>query len=318
MRAGGFALSLLAVPLNVGVLRALEEESLCLDDLRRAAGAPPQTTMRGNLRTLTELGILERRSQNRFPGSVEYDLAPAGVDLLRVSRVLEDWLGRSPEGSLRLGSPAAKNAIKALIEGWSTGIVRGLAARPFSLTEISRLIAGVSYPSLERRLTAMRLAGQLELGAGSRRGTPYVVTDWLRRASAPLTAAALWERKRASGSTSRLIRIDAEAGFLLMVPLLTLPSDVSGSCRLTMELGQAGGELQLGGVQIEVDEGRIVSCVARLGGGVDGRASGTGRAWLRALVEGETDELHFGGARGLGTQLVEGLHSALFAAPQRT
>lgn len=318
MRAGGFALSLLSVPLNVEALHALEEGPLALTDLRRAVGAPPQTTMRGNLRTLTEYGILERRPQNRFPGSVEYELASAGVDLLGVAGVLEDWLERSPEGSLQLGSPAAKNAIKALIEGWSTGIVRGLAAQPFSLTELSRLIVGVSYPSLERRLTAMRLAGQLELGPGSRRGTPYVVTDWLRHAGGPVAAAALWERKHVASKTSGLTKIDAEAGFLLMMPLLTLPSDLSGSCRLTMELGQVGGELQLGGVQIEVEEGRIVSCVSRLGGGVDGRASGSPRAWLRALVEGETEELHFGGARELGIQVVEALHSALFRAPQPT
>ena len=68
-------MSLLSLPLHVHVLRALEEEPLALIDLRRAVGSPPQTTMRGHLRSLTEAGILERRRESDFPGSVDYELA---------------------------------------------------------------------------------------------------------------------------------------------------------------------------------------------------------------------------------------------------
>ena len=58
----------------------------------------------------------------------------------------------APEGPLALGSSTAKSAIKALVEGWGTNMIRALAARPLSLTELNGLISGLSYPSLERRL----------------------------------------------------------------------------------------------------------------------------------------------------------------------
>ncbi len=38
-------------------------------------------------------------------------------------------------------------------------MLRALAAGSLSLTELDRLIGALSYPSLERRLVAMRLAG---------------------------------------------------------------------------------------------------------------------------------------------------------------
>ena len=55
-RAGAVSLSLLSAPLNVHLLRALEEGPLALIDLRRAVGSPPQSTMRVYSRTLVEIG----------------------------------------------------------------------------------------------------------------------------------------------------------------------------------------------------------------------------------------------------------------------
>jgi DNA-binding HxlR family transcriptional regulator len=318
LRAGSFALSLLAAPPNVHILQALQDEPLSLYDLRKAVGAPPQTTLRGNLRTLGEQGLVDRRLQNSFPGSVEYELSRSGIDLLEVSQVVEDWLQKAPEQALELGTSAAKNAIRALVEGWSTGIVRALAARPLCLTEISELIVGVSYPSLERRLTVMRLASQLETRSSSGRGKPYVVTDWLRHALGPLAAGTRWERAHAPTGASALGKIDVEAGFFLALPLLKLSDDLSGSCRLAVELGRVDGELRLAGTQAVIKEGQLVSCGSRLGGRVDGWVSGSSSAWLRALLEGHTDELELGGDCDLASHLVEGVHFALSPAPQPT
>jgi hypothetical protein len=46
------------MPINAFVLPALAEESKALMDLRRDAGSPSATTMRGHLRTLTETGVI--------------------------------------------------------------------------------------------------------------------------------------------------------------------------------------------------------------------------------------------------------------------
>lgn len=311
MRAGGFALSLLSVPLNVQVLRALEEEPRSLIDLRRAIGSPPPTTMRGHLRTLTELGVLERRRENDFPGAIAFELGRCGKDLLALADILDAWLAASPEGPIELGSNASKNAIKALIEGWSSAIVRALAAKPLSLTELSRLIHGLSYPSLERRLGTMRLAGQIERCAGVGRGTPYAVTDWLRQAVAPLAGAQRWERANPAVEAAPLSRIDIESLFLLAVPLISLPPEHSGFCRLAIELPSGDGH-RLAGAMVEIQDGRAVGCVSNLEGTANAWALGSATGWLSALIDADLDQLELGGDCQLATAALDQLHGALF------
>jgi DNA-binding HxlR family transcriptional regulator len=316
VRAGAHALSLLSVPLNVHLLQALADEPRSLMDLRRAAGSPPQTTMRGHLRALTEAGILERRRQNEFAGSVDLELGRPGRDLMAVAGVVRDWLGMSPEGSLELGTPASKSAIKALVEGWTTGVVRALAARPSSLTELSSIITQLSYPSLERRLGAMRLVGQIERCPGGGRGTPYRVTPWLRYAIAPLAAAARWERQHLAAETPSIGKIDVESAFLLTVPLLNVDSERSGRCRLAVESRNGNGERRLAGVMVEIDAGRITSCVSRLDGEPQGWASGSAVSWLGAVIEHDPERLELGGDRALPTAVLEGLYGLLFRSRQ--
>jgi DNA-binding HxlR family transcriptional regulator len=280
-------------------------------DFRRAAGSPPLTTMRGHLRALDKAGIVDRRRQPDFPGSVDLELARAGRDLLTVSRVLRAWLLESPSGPLELGSPAAKSALKALVDGWSSGVVRVLAAKPQALTDVSRIITGLSYPSLERRLGAMRLNGLIEPCPGSGRGTtPYRLTDWMRRAVGPLAAAARWERTHLPEETMRIRPIDIESAFLLVVPLITLTRDQTGVCRLAVEITH-GSESRQAGVLVSVDEGRIQSCVTRLDGSVDASAVGSVSAWIDAMLEGAGGRLELSGQRRLAAAFGMGMPAAM-------
>jgi DNA-binding HxlR family transcriptional regulator len=317
VRAGSHALSLLAVPLNVHVLTALAEEPKALTDLRRAVGSPPQTTMRAHLRNLTQARILERRRQNDFPGSVDYQLDGAGRDLLTVMGALEAWLAEAPIGGPQSpGSAAAKSSLKALIDGWDSTMIRALAARPFSLTELNKLISVLNYPSLERRLGALRLGGLVQASPGRTRATPYEASDWLRRAIGPLVAAIGWERQHLP--VAPVGRIDIEAIFLLAIPMLSLPAEISGRCRFAVELRDSAGDGALAGIMVAVEEGRIVSCVARLQGDATAWASGNPVAWIRTLLDAEAEGLEVGGDQELAMALFGGLNGALFGAPQRT
>jgi DNA-binding HxlR family transcriptional regulator len=306
----------LSTPINVFVLQALAEGPRSLVDLRREAGSPPQTTMRGHLRTLAQTDVLVRRRRNDFPGSLDFELTPVGRELWGVAQVVNAWLRSAPGEPLTLGSGSARSAVKALVEGWGTSMVRALAARPLSLTELNGLINGLSYPSLERRLGAMRLAGLIERIPGRGRGTPYTVTSWMRHAIAPLGVAARWERRYAPAETVPIKRLDAEAAFLLTIPLLRLSPDLSGTCRLAVAVGSGGSE-RLAGVLVGVEEGRVVSCVASVRGHADAWASGSTQAWLRAVIEQDTDLLEMGGDGALAQSLLEGLHGTLFSALKR-
>jgi DNA-binding HxlR family transcriptional regulator len=236
LRAGGRALMLLVAPLNLEILRHLEPAPRSLHDLRRELGGPPQSTLRLHLRALAELGAVESQARDGPPASADFGISRGGRALLRLGDMVEAWLATAPTGPKQLGSTAAKSSIKALVDGWSSHIIRVLAARPLSLTELNSLIPRISYPSLERRLTAMRECDLVEAQPGSGRLTPYKVTRWLRQGVGPVTAAIAWERTYAAEKTARVGRLDVEAAFLLAVPLLDLPRRTNGKCRLAVEV----------------------------------------------------------------------------------
>jgi len=263
MRSGAQTLDLLATPLTAAILRTLGAGARQQAELRREIGLPAQTTLRAQLKRLVSLDILEKRRRDRFPGALEYELTDAGRELLSVVDVLEGWLEQAPEGRLELGGRAAKTVVKALTEGWSTTMVRALAAGPLSLTKLDSVIGSLSYPSLERRLTAMRLAGQVEAARGDGRGTPYAIMVWLRRGIAPLLSACRWEHRHQMHFAVPLAALDIEAMFLLSLPLLTLPPAATGTCRIAAEV--RGGR-KLAGVMVKMSRGTIVSYQTKLEG----------------------------------------------------
>ena len=310
-RSGAATLALLATALNSRLLRALSGGPRRQTELRLETEMPAQTTLRAHLRELCEAKAVLKRRRNRFPGVLEFELSRAGADLMGVVTVLERWLEQAPDGPLELGAPAARSATKALADAWSTTILRALAARPLSLTELDHIIASLSYPSLERRMGAMRAAGQIEARPADGRGTPYSVTRWLRQGVAPLTAAARWERLHLASNAPGLGTLDTEAAFLLAVPLLRLPPELSGSCRMAVE-HLSGSAPRFAGVLIEAKDGKIVSCATRLRGNPDAWASGSTSAWLAALIEGDFDGLELGGDGRLARLVLHGLHRSLF------
>lgn len=314
-RTGAQALGLLAAPLNVEILRALKDESRNLLELRQAVGSPPQSTMRVYTRTLADLGVLERRRRNEFPATAEYSLAPAGRELIYVADVLEQWLQAAPPGPLTIGSVAAKSATKALVGGWSANIVRALAARSLTLTELNVLIPKISYPSLERRLGAMRLANLIEAQPSDGRGVPYQMTEWLQQAVLPLTAAVAWEQQHLQEPEANIGGIDAEAAFLLAIPLISMGSDVSGKCRLSVEVRGASDPV-FAGVIVSIDAGEITHCTARLKGPSDASVSGTPSAWIRQLEGANEPQLEMSGDFVLARAFVEAIQ-ALSPTPTR-
>src|SRR5262249_33270085 len=152
-----------------------------------------------------------------------------------VAESVKKWLKRAPDGPVALESGAGKGIVKALVDGWGSTIMRSLATRPMSLTELDRHIADFSYPALERRLSSMGMAGLSEAHQSRGAGTPYRVTDWARRGVAPLVAASKCEREHLGAGAAPVTQADIEAAFLLAMPLVGLPTGTSGTCQLEVE-----------------------------------------------------------------------------------
>jgi DNA-binding HxlR family transcriptional regulator len=226
---GTETLLLLSIPFNVTVVMDLAASPRSLAEIGARRGSPPVTTMRGRLRSLARAGVVEKRRQAGFPGYVDYRLTAAGQDLPELFTVLATWLEASPGGSIAFGSDTAKGAIKALVEASSSGIARALARSPLSLTELSREVTCLSYPSLERRLSTMRRLGLVEARSSRRRGIPFVTSDWMRAAAELLAAAAAWERRAGGIRSGRgraprpLSRSDGRPDRATSEPAISLP-----------------------------------------------------------------------------------------------
>lgn len=309
-------LSLIAGPLCAPILRAHLDGPLRLPDLRERIGGAAQTTLRGQVGNLRGIGALERHVRGGMPYTVENELTDTGRGVLAVAEIVEGWLTRAPQGPIALGSEPAKGALRALIGGWGSTMLRALAARPLSLTELSSVIGDLSYPSLERRLSAMRAARQVEPkpngGSGAK---PYAVTDWTRQAVRPLVAAGRCECEHLAAETEPLTRIDIEAAFLLSVPLVDLDVTHSGSCLLAVDTGSTGtGESKgrLAGVRVEIETGSVVSCSSRLEEDPRTWVLGSIDSWVEAILEGRTQRLRIGGdSPALAEGLIARLHGAL-------
>lgn len=308
VRAGGLALSVLATPLNFQVLRALAEHPMRLAELRKRTGLPAQTTLRGHLANLSDLGVLSKRPTQQMPYAVENELTPMGRELLEVAERLQLWLSQAPDGPISLENGAAKGAVKALTDGWGSTMMRALAARPLSLTELDSAISDLSYPALERRLSSMRIAGLVEAQPSKGAGTPYAVTEWARRGVAPIAAASHCEQVHLGSKSAPVTQLDIEAAFLLATPLVGLREPVAGLCQLEVE-PMAGLIPQPTGVQVVVENGKVVSCVSRLEPDPPAYAAGSAAKWFDAVRGGKVGELRFGGSRRIAEDLVAGLHA---------
>jgi DNA-binding HxlR family transcriptional regulator len=318
-RAGGTVLSLLAGPLCASILRAHLDGPLRMPDLRERIGGAAQTTLRGQVGNLRSIGALERQVRSGMPYTVDNHLTDTGRGILEVAEAVEAWLARAPQGPVALGSEASKGAIRALVAGWDSTVIHVLAARPLSLTELNSVIVDLSYPSLERRLSGMRAARQIEVQPNpTGKAKPYTVTKWTRHAVGPLVAASRCERRHFAGETDPLAGIDIEAALLLAAPLASLPAECTGACLLTVSAAAGNSPesaQQENGVHVEVERGKIVSCDLRSKCDPGAWALGSADAWIEAILDGDFAALRIGGVEGdLARSLVDALHGALWLA----
>jgi DNA-binding HxlR family transcriptional regulator len=271
--------------------------------------------VRAHLKGLEGAGIAAMQPREGSPGVVEWALTDEGRDLLAVHAALARWLKAAPSGPMELGGDAGKMAVTALLGGWSSTILCFLAAGPLSLTELAECIKEVSYPSLERRLSAMRLTGQLQAcPSDGNKGTPYEITEWLRQGTTLLAAAVRWEYEHRS-ETVPLSRTDTEAALLLALPMLHLGLDLNGTCGLGVQIDDEDGSHC--GASASVKKGKVVDCSPELEDDVDALATGTPPSWAHAMLEASTDRLELDGNKKLAAGLVDGLHGTLFGNGQR-
>jgi len=243
-----------------------------------------------------------------FDPDAKMTATPAGMEALFVATALQGWLRNSPGGPLRVGAEGAGLAIASLVFSWGVGVVHALAGRPLALPELNAALPAVPYRTIEEHIDGMELAGLVDTVTDAEGRTRYAATEWLREGIAPLAASARLESHHPPELAAPPEGIDAEAAFQLALPLLELPAEVSGACRLTAEFG-AG---ELAGVTARIERGRVTSCSTDLDGEVDAWATAAPVDWLDTLVEPTVARVELGGDEHLAASVLAGLHERLF------
>jgi DNA-binding HxlR family transcriptional regulator len=242
----------------------------------------------------------------------EYRVTAGGQGALFVGFVVERWLQSAPEGPLSFESREAERAVTALAEGWSATVMHALARRPLTFGELQGA-TGLHRRPLKRHLDAMLSAGQIEMRASAGEAV-YSVTEWLRAGIAPLIASARLERREPQEGMAPIDALDVEAGFRCSLPLIELPRELSGSCRLGLNLDEDERSC-LTGVTARIDQGRVVSCTAGLDRRADTWAAGSAGDWLDTVIEPDARLVRTGGDRWLARALLDALHRTLFGVP---
>ena len=239
----------------------------------------------------------------------------AGAEAAFAGFALKRWLLNAPQGQLRVGMPAAGEAIAALLCCWSATVIHGLAAGPRSLAELNALVEPLDFDTLEEHVKAMERSEQVEALTEADGTTRYALTRWLREGLVPIAVAARQEIHFPPPPDNVLPpdRLDVEAAFQLALPLVALPRELSGACRLSVELEDG----ELAGVTVRVESGLVVSCESRLEEGVGTWAHGSAIEWLDTVVDPAAGLLELGGEERLAGALVDGLHERLFGLPLR-
>jgi DNA-binding HxlR family transcriptional regulator len=243
----------------------------------------------------------------------EYRVTASGQEVLFVGFVVERWLQSAPHGPLPFESQEAERAVAALAEGWSTTAMHALSREPLTFEELHTRVGGLARRPLKRHLAAMLDAEQVEKhGAGN--GAIYTITDWLRSGIAPLIASARLERREPKEDMAPIDALDVEAGFRCSLPLVELPRELSGTCRLGINLEEDESGC-LTGVTARVEHGRVVSARAGLGDEANAWAAGSIGGWLDTVIEPDAKRVRTGDDSWLTRALLVSLHKALFGVP---
>jgi DNA-binding HxlR family transcriptional regulator len=238
----------------------------------------------------------------------QHELTPSGREALAVRGLLDEWLARNPQGAIAAAGDAGCEAVEALADGWASMLLHALAAEPLVVAELEVVAESAGQTAIVSRLEAMLRLAMVERRRAGGGAAAYAPTDWLREGVVPLSAAARLERRHHGAERPPIGADDVRAAFQLALPLLRLPGEHSGACRLVVELGS--GEA---GATVQVENGRILACLPGLEDDADATCRGDVRAWFLAVIDGGPERVTLEGDRPLAGSIVEGLHARLFA-----
>lgn len=256
-------------------------------------------------------GPILRQSPDVIGPHTQMRTSSKGEEFLFVAHSIERWLRNCPNGPLELGLRGA-HALAPLVCCWSATVTHALAPEPLTLDELDRAVRVLDRETVVEHLEAMERSGQVE---PLRRDdeTRYALTDWGREAIAPIVAAVRYERRYPEADVLPPDVFDIEAAFQMALPLLMLPPELRGSCRLGVQI--PGGEPLMAGATVQVERGCVLSSSPLLDEEPETWATGSPLDWCEAVIDPASGRLKSGGDTELTGAVLAALHERLFGVP---
>lgn len=251
-----------------------------------------------------------RQSQGLIGPHTRMRTSSKGDEFLFVAATMERWLRRCPQGPLELGLKGAR-ALAPLVCSWSATVTHALGPEPLTLAELERVVGSLDGEVVEAHLESMERSGQVEAMADGPE-TRYRLTDWGREGIAPIVAAVRYECHYPEDDVLPPDVFDVEAAFQMALPLVRLPLELRGSCRLGVRI--PGDEPLMAGATVHVEGGCITSYSPLLDEDPETWATGTPLDWCETVVDPRSGRVSAGGDIELAGALLEALHEALFGS----
>jgi DNA-binding HxlR family transcriptional regulator len=303
-------LRLLSAGATGSILMALGEGPLRTKNLtERLSDYAPRTVYRYAGR-LAELQVVERREETGVPSKVVHTLTvECGQELYDlVNRFADASLTRLPDGRIDAHAWAA---LRLLADLWETEILKELSYGPKSPTELVRGSHGLSYHQVNRRAGLFKTAGLLCEWQGRGRRRCYALTEKTRQAMALVVGVGRWRHHHVVAEDEEGMT-GPEMGTVLRasLPRVHLPAHAGKRLKLSVLSEDAGLDEEL--VMAEVGKDGNVRTRAESSGTVDGWGRGQVKAWIPAILDGDSSKVLVGEDEQLVDDLLRGLHETLW------
>jgi len=241
------------------------------------------------------------------PGGIRarYELTDLGREcLLEVSATAVYWEQRWCSPPPEQPGPAGLWALKLVRDRHTRGLVRALADASLRPTELEVRLTELGRSALLDRLRSLTGCGVLlrEEHPGEVR---YALADCARHLGLIVARAAWCEGQRASPADRALVS-DLPGLLHLLAPLVRIPQDLSGICRLRIEKATLEAEIYL-----TAASGRIAALGAAPTAAPQAVSHASPRDWCGALLHGDPSKISTTGDAMLGRAVLDGLSTAL-------
>jgi len=267
---GHATLGLLVEDWSVPIMRELLGGSRRPSELEQRIPEAPHSALMRRLGEMEAMGIVTKERFSGLPPRAQYALTGEGRTAIRIVGAARSW-----ERAWSPGTEDGIEALKLIADQRNREILLALAAGRMAPTALEQRLSG-SRSTVTQRLAELARKGILARNVEDGH-VWYELTDCARELALVGVAAARWEWQWARPTEPVSPSLVADV-LHLFAPLVDLPAELAGICRLHVDSGTDGSEVYLAA------DGYRLAALASPGKRPRGACNGTPQGWVDGLL----------------------------------